>query len=301
MEQFAEVLSTQHNILSVELRIIPTCHPGCMTILCNSICKHNSQITYLALPDSGFNDNDLESIGSLLTTCLSLESLELYCSSRKGVCLELSSSFGKRLCETKSLQKLTCRWNLSRANGKVFGDIISQNCSLKGLYMEELATTDCLDPIVNGLSRNKTITTFRGYPKETGYSSTLGQCLEKCLTCNHSLSIISFTSPHPPSPCVSWSSTQVISICTGLCANTTVVTLDISGCYIDGVACDAVCGMLSQSKTLKHLFLNPVQLEKQEAIAMIDSCRANNTLELLALVQWHPKKGSWDEEGKVCC
>ena len=86
------------------------------------------------------------------------------------------------------------------------------------------------------------------------------------------------------------------SICTGLCANTTVVTLDISGCYIDTEACHAVCGMLSQNTTLQHLFLNPVQLDKQEAITMIESCRDNDTLELLSLVQWPPS--TCDDEGK---
>ena len=70
-----------------------------------------------------------------------------------------------------------------------------------------------------------------------------------------------------------------------LCANTTLVTLDICGCEIDTEACPAVCGMLSQNATLQNFFLNPVSLEKQEAIAMIDSCRANATLELLSLVQ----------------
>ena len=89
---------------------------------------------------------------------------------------------------------------------------------------------------------------------------------------------------------ISWSSAQVSSICTGLCANTSVVTLDISGCHIDTDACHAVCGMLSQNTTLKHLFLNPVHLEKQEAVAMIGSCRANVTLELLSLVHWPPVK-----------
>ena len=87
------------------------------------------------------------------------------------------------------------------------------------------------------------------------------------------------------------------SICTGLCANTTVVTLDISGCYIDTKACHAVCSMLSQNTTLQHLYLNPVHLEKQEAVALIDSCRGNATLKLLSLVQWPPKRWS-DDEGK---
>jgi len=296
MEQFAKALSTQHNILSVKLPEA-SCDPGCMTALCNSTCKHNSQITNFALPRGELNENDLESIGSLLTTCLSLESLQLYCSPSEGVCLELSSSFCKGLCETKSLQKLMLiRWNLSKANSKVFGKIISQNHSFKVLYMEGIATTDCLDLIVNGLSCNTTTTTVVASPIETGASSTLGQCLEKCLICNHSLSIISFTSPYDTY--ISWSSTQVISICTGLCANTTVVTLDISGCYIDNDTCCAVCGMLSQNKTLQHLFLNPVHLEKKEAIALIDNCRANSTLKLLSLVQWPPKVWSGDEEGK---
>ena len=88
------------------------------------------------------------------------------------------------------------------------------------------------------------------------------------------------------------------SICTGLCANTTVVILDITGCYIDTDACHAVCGMLSQNTTLQHLFLNPVHLEKQQAIAMIDSCRANATLELLSLVQWPPKISWLNNQGK---
>ena len=81
-----------------------------------------------------------------------------------------------------------------------------------------------------------------------------------------------------------------------LCANTTVVTLDISGCYIDTEACDAVRGMLSQNTTLQHLFLNPVHLEKQEAIAIIDSCRVNAILELLSLVQWPPTRLSHDDD-----
>ena len=91
-----------------------------------------------------------------------------------------------------------------------------------------------------------------------------------------------FTSPYINTLYVSWSSTQVSSICTGLCTNTTVVTLDISGCYIDTEACHSVCNMLSQNTTLKHLFLNPVNLEKQEAIALINSSRANDTVELLS-------------------
>ena len=202
------------------------------------------------------------------------------------ICLHYSV---KGLHETQSLQKLLLHyWTLSQADSEVFGKIISQNCSLKELHIE-VATADCLDPILNGLSSNTSITTFRTWPSEVCTSNTLGQCLKSYLTHNHSLNIMDFTWPYTATQYVSWSSTQVSSICTGLCTNTTMVTLDITGCYIDTEACHSVCGMLSQNTTLKHLFLNPVHLEKQEAIALINSGRANDTLELLSLVQWPPK------------
>ena len=289
MKQFVKALSTQHNILMVKLCGFH-CAPGCVTILCDSICKHNPQIIDLKLPYGQMDENDLESIGLILTT-LSLESLQMDCSPCEGVCLDLSLSFCKALCEIKSLQKLLLHMDgLSQAGGTLFSNVISQNCSLKELYIT-VATADSLDPILNGLSSNTSITTFTAWPDETAASNTLGQCLEKCFILNHSLNIVDFTSsPYTIQHLyVSWSPTQVSSICTGLCANTTVVTLDISGCYIDTDACHAFCGMLSQNTTLQHLFLNPVHLEKQQAIAMIDSCRANATLELLSLLQWPPK------------
>ena len=291
MEQFAKALSTQHNLLSVRLPEM-YCLPGCITILCDSICKHNPHITGLVLPDGILSENDLESIGSLLTTCLCFKILRMYCSPSEGVCLDLSSSFCKALCETKSLQKLFLHnWKVSQTNNEVFGKAISHNCSLKELYVK-VANADCLDPILNGLSSNTSITTFRTYPSKAGISNILGQCLKKCLTLNHSLNIMDFTSMrrYGSPQYVSWSSRHVSSICTGLCTNTTVVTLDISGCYIDTEACHSVCGMLSQNTTLKHLFFNPVHLEKQDAVAMIDSGRANDTLELLSLVQWHRER-----------
>ena len=289
MEHFAEALSTQPNLLSVKLHIIYSCEPGCVSILCKSICKHNTQITnFKLLIDNKLTENDFESIGSFLST-LSLETLHVHCLS-EGVCLDSLLLFCKALCETKLLHDFHFRTRLSQADSKVFGNIISQNCSLKILCVK-VAIADCLDPILNGLSSNTSITTFRVWPDITSASNTLGQCLEKCLTLNHSLNVIDFTNiPYVPLKYVSWSSTQVCSICTGLCANTTVVTLDISGCYIDTEACHAVCDMLSQNTTLQHLFLNPVHLEKQEAITMIESCRDNATLELLSLVQWPAKR-----------
>ena len=290
-EHVAKALSTQPNILSVTL-YIKSSEQGCISILCNNICKHNTQITNLKLAIDKLTENDFESIGSLLST-LYLDNLHVHLpnySSSAGVCLDSSLLFCKSLCETKSLHYLDFQTRLSQADSKVFGNIISQNCSLKELCVD-VATADCLDPILNGLSSNTSITTFKVWPSKAGASNTLGQCLERCLTLNHSLNIVDFTSSHFVIPIgyVSWSSTQVCSICTGLCANTTVVTLDISGCYIDTEACHAVCGMLSQNTTLQELFLNPVHLEKQEAITMIESCRDNTTLELLLLVQWPPK------------
>ena len=276
-----KALSTQPNILSVKLLIIT--EPGCVSILCDNICKHNTQITNLRI--GKLTERDFESIGYLLST-LSLETLHL--SSYSKVCLDSLLLFCKALCETKSLHDLYFQMTLSQANSKVFGDIISKNCSLKELCIN-VATADCLDPILNGLSSNTSMTTFRTWLIKVGTSNTLGQCLEKCLILNCTLNTIDFTPYFAPIFYVSWSCTQVCSTCTGLCANTTVVTLDISGCYIDTEACHAVCGMLSQNTTLQHLFLNPVQLDKQEAIAMIESCRDNDTLELLSLLQWPPK------------
>ena len=180
MEQFAKALSIQRNLLSVKLSGTVKCLPGCITILCDSIWKHNPHITELVLPFGELSENDLEGIGSLLTTCLSFKIVNMRCSPSEGVCLELSN-FCRRLCQTKSLQKLLLHyWTLSQADSEVFGKIISQNCSLKELYIV-VATADCLDPILNGLSSNTSITTFRAWPKEDGTSNTLGQCLKTVL------------------------------------------------------------------------------------------------------------------------
>ena len=305
IEQVAKALSTQHDLVSVGLFSM-SCVPGCIMILCDSICKHNPQITELGLPYGELSENDLESIGALLATCLSVEKLYMNCLPSE---LNLSQSFCKALCETKSLQMLLLpRWTLSQADSKVFGNIISQNCSLKVLLIQ-VASADCLHPILNGLSSNTSITTFKAFPMKSGASNELEQCLKKCLTLNQSLNIIDLCSLYVQKVTststfrslqsyVLWSSTQVSSICTVLCANTTLVTLDISGCYMDTEACRDVSNMLSQNTTLQHLILNPVHLEKQEAIAMIDSCRANDTLQILSLVQWPPNLLPSDVTGK---
>ena len=302
MKYFAEALSTQPNILSVKLTTY-NCEPDCVSILCDSICKNNTQITHLELIIGKLIEKSFDSIGSLLSI-LHLKSLKIdhLLTTSEGVYLDSLSLFYKGLSETESLYSLYFLNTLSQADSKVFSNIISQSCSLKELAIR-VATGDCLEPILNGLSSNTLITTFKAWPQVSGTSNVLGQRLEEFFKLNHSLSIVDLTSSHNyiwSISYVSWSSTQVCSICTGLCANTTctVVTLDISGCYIDTEACNAVCGMLSQNKTLRHLFLNPVHLEKPEAITVIDSCRANATLELLSLVQWPHKKRSGDDQGK---
>ena len=61
MEHFAKALSSQPNILSVKF-VIGSCEPGCVSILCDNICKHNTQITYLELVIDELTENDLESI-----------------------------------------------------------------------------------------------------------------------------------------------------------------------------------------------------------------------------------------------
>ena len=294
MEQLAKTLSVHHNIHSVELFMIDsdTIHDtDCVTILCDSICKHNLRITYLVLPCTYLSERDFESIGSVLTMCLSLKSLNMFCLPTEHVCLDLSMSFCKALCRTTSLEELVLHpWSLSQADSKVFGNIICKNCSLKELLIQ-VDTVDCLDPILNGLSSNTSITRFILFLCKISHSDSLGQYLEKCLTSNHSLKILDFNN-------VLWLPSHLISICiagTGLCTNTTLVTLGLSGCYIDAEVCQAVCGMLSQNRTLRHLFLNPVHLEKQEAIVLIDSCKCNATLEVLSLVQWPPKNKSHEQ------
>ena len=290
IEHFIKVLSTQNKLVSIKLFSFNLCDPDCITILCDSICKHNAQVVHLTLPYAKLNESYLESVACLLTVCSSLESLNTNClpSKSEEACLKLSVNFCQALCKTKSLKTLILYgWSLSQADCEVFSDIISQNCSLKELRIH-IATADCLDPILNGLSFNTSLMTFRVCHSKIGVSYTkgLGQCLEKCLTLNQSLRFIDFVWFKRKN--ISWSSTQVVSICTGLCTNTTLVTLDTSGCYIHSETCTAVCGMLSQNTTLQHLFLNPAQLEKQEAIDMIESCKVNCTLELLSLVQWSP-------------
>ena len=91
MEQFAKSLSAQNNILSMHLHVV-ICAPGCVTILCNSICKYNPQITNLLLPPGELNENDV----AIILTTLSLNSLCMWCSPSEGMGFDLSLSVCKR-------------------------------------------------------------------------------------------------------------------------------------------------------------------------------------------------------------
>lgn len=286
MEHFAKVLSSQRNLLSIKLYSLGFLSADCVKILCTSICKHNTSITELDLPYAKLSTEDLDSLGLLLTTCTSLEELHMNESMpSEDVCLVSSQSFYNGLCNAKSLKNFCLgSWSLSWIESEAVGDILKKNKSLRELHALQVNTVDCLGPILDGLSSNVSVTLLRIWPKAIGGSNSLGQCLENCLTRNNTLTFIDFAWYH--GKCVSWSSAQVNSICTGLCTNGTVVTLDISGCCIDPEVCHAVCDVLSRNRRLQHLFLNPVHLEKQEAVAMIQSCRDNATLELLSLVQW---------------
>ena len=297
MEHFAKVLSSQKNLLSVKLYSLRFLSPNCVKILCESISTHNIKLTELDLPYTKLSTADLDSLGLLLKECTSLELLYMNESMpSEEVCLVSSQPFYDGLCNAKSLKQFGLgSWSLSWVESEAVGNILKFNKSLKVLHGFQVETVDCLGPILEGLSSNTSVILLRICPKSTGASSSLGQCLENCLTQNRSLASIDFAWYHSRcvswlsryyGRCVSWSSTQVVSICAGLRANTTLVTLDISGCEIDTEACHAVCEMLSQNTTLQNFFLNPIHLEKQDAIAMIDSCRANTTLELLSLVKW---------------
>ena len=59
-EQLAKALSFQNDICSVKLKGYIGAKPGCVKILCDSICKHNPKIINLVLPEGEFSKDDLE-------------------------------------------------------------------------------------------------------------------------------------------------------------------------------------------------------------------------------------------------
>lgn len=288
MEHFTKVLSYQPNLQSVKLYSIGFHSPGSVKLLCDSICQNNPRLVDLDLPYAKVSKDDLTSLGLLLTTAL--EGLHMNeCLPGERVLLTSVDSFLTAMCKSKSLKEFCLGgWSLSQIESEAFGDMLAQNKSLKELHALQVTEVDCLCPILNGLSVNSTTTLLKAWPKSTGGSNTLGQCLGECLATNKSLVTIDFACFSDKY--VAWSPGQVGSICKGLRDNITMVTLDISGCSMDSAASDSVCTLLSSNASLQHFFLNPLHMEKSEAVAIINSCRTNTVLELLSLVQWPDKK-----------
>ena len=106
------------------------------------------------------------------------------------------------LCNAKSLKQFCLgNWSLSWVESKAVGNILKSSKSLKELHAFQVNTVNCLSPILEGLSSNTSVTLLRIRPKATGAASSLGQCLENCLTQNRSLASIDFAWYH--SRCVS--------------------------------------------------------------------------------------------------
>ena len=287
MEHFAKVLSYHPNLQSVKLYSLGFHSPGCAKLLCDSICRSNPRFTDLDLPNTKISKDDLESLGLLLTTAL--EGLHMNeCLPNDGVLLTSVDSFLNAMCKSQSLKEFCLGiWSLSQEESEAFGDMLSKNKSLKELHALQVSNAHLLCPILNGLSANNSVTLLKAWPKLTSGSNTLGQCLSHCLTVNKSLVTIDFacfSDKH-----VTWSSVQVGSICIGLHNNVTLATLDISGCSIDNMASDAISTMLLSNNSLKHFFLNPLHMDKSDAIIIIEGLQINMTLELLSLVQWPEK------------
>ena len=282
-----KILTCQQNFSSLKIEECADPSLSCFKIMCDTICKYNLSITTLYLSDGTMSKDDLDSLGCLIITLKSLECLFIICSYVEGVSLNYSDSFSNALCNTKSLKKFEFGI-YSYDDSKMISNILSQNSSLTTLHICDVKNGDHLTNIFDGLSSNKTVTMFIARPSCVGDSITLGQSIEKCIASNQSLTCIDFTGISGDNSMKGnmWSSSQVCSICTGLQFNNTLVTLDISGCYIDKTASDAVCVMLSLNTSLQHLFLNPVHMEKPEAVAIIDTCNTNTTLEVLSLVKW---------------
>ena len=279
-----------HDLLSLQLasksrEVHP---PGCVSVLCDSISQHHPNITILKLPPAKLCKQDLDSLGNAIATLESLESLDMVgCTCYDGTSLKLSITFCNALRNAKCLDSYIfggCQFSVD--DFEMFSDIISQNTSIQELKAAHVYNGYVIASTLQGLSTNQTITSFTAWPGPYDTSHTLGQYLGKCLASNQALTVIDFTSSvcEYPWSNLQWSSEHVCCIFTGLQSNHTLVSLDISGCYIDKAASNAICAMLSVNTSLKHLFLNPVHLEKLEAIAIFNSCINNAILEVLTLL-----------------
>ena len=300
MQTLTKVLASQHRLLLLSVHnycgyVLPSSYTK---IMFDGICQQNSNITHFRITDFILNEESLNSLGCLIATLDSLQYLYLAGSFAEGVSLKSSRCFSNALCYTTTLNELTL-WTdrFSYIDSREFSGILSHNSSIRKLHIKHVDTDDCLGVIFGGLSLNRSVKTFRSWPKSISriysgvpkfaqwFKNTESNCFLKFIDfaeCPHAL-FYNHVKPNGIAVKIVWSSSQVCSFCTILQSNTTLVTLDISGCYIDKEASFALCIMLLQNASLKHLFLNPAYMEKSEAIAIIDICNTNKALEVLSL------------------
>jgi len=287
LETLSKILSLQHNLSSLILPSTTIHEAEYIKVLCDSICIHHLSLSTLKLPSAKINCEDLNSLGRAIATLKFLESLDLRgCSLDEGTSLNLSKLFCTELRDSNCLRMcVLAGGQFSITDFNLISTTISGNKSLRKLIVFDVVDINMITCILQGLSSNTSIASLTVWPSSLNTTHTLGQSLGKCLKSNHSLIMMDFTSSEYKQPIehVQWSSEDLCYICKGLQSNKSLVTLDISGCYIDGTASDAVCIMLSMNKSLKHLFLNPIHMEKTEAVAILTGCLNNTTLKLLTL------------------
>ena len=270
------------------------CSPDHVKIMCDTICRHKLSITTLCLQSYRYiiSKSDLDSLGCFINLVQSLTILYLICSYVEGLTLNSLDAFNDALSNTKSLKKLVFRVDLDDFYGDNDDLYDISNTYHFDLKTVGMTNNDHLAILFDILSLNKSVEALTVRPSYFDDPITLGKSIEKCLASNQSLISINL-GRDVLRPIINleaiWSSSQVCFICSGLQPNKTLVSLDISGCYIDKTAGNAICSMLTVNTSLKHFLLNPVHMEKPEAVAMIYACNINATLEELSLVRW-PKR-----------
>ena len=197
---------------------------------------------------------------------------------------EYSTTFVDALCNTTSLEELSIDLH-HLDNGKTISKILRCNNSIKTFLVRADFILQ-LPNIFNGLSSNGSVKTFIA-SFICGVSNKLMNSIKTCLKTNRSLTYIDFTTEKPEhTRDAKWGQYAVQCFCLGLMDNNTLETLNISGCYLDEVASNNVCTMLTQNASLKHLILNPFHMEQGAAADIIENYNQNATLEVLSLVQW---------------
>jgi len=266
------------------------------------VTKHNLDVADLALQEIEVTKEDLDSLGSLVMTLKFFHTLTLVGSFAEGASWLSSDSFCDALKNKTSLERLVLDMDLfSHECSKRFSEILrSQNCSLVTLDIDSVDDDDCLATICDGLSFNKSLKMFCCWPILVCNSThRFEKKVKACLETNQSLKFIDFAENIELLPDCSavaarykenknamWSPSQVCAFCTALKSNNVLVALDITGCYINKKASDAVCAMISINVSLQSLFLNPIHMEEPEAVNIVKTCNnQNNILELLSLYQ----------------